>query len=83
MLEFKLVSLTGSKQFFTIGVSHKTASIDSRGRFSLSDAQLHALFLEAKDKGLQDLLLISTCNRTEIYAWSSSSDLLIELLCSH
>jgi glutamyl-tRNA reductase len=83
VLEFKLVSLTGSKQFFTIGVSHKTASIDSRGRFSLSDAQLHALFLEAKDKGLQDLLLISTCNRTEIYAWSSSSDLLIELLCSH
>lgn len=83
MREFKLVLLTESKQFYAVGVSHKTASIDLRGRFSLSDSQLHALFLEAKEKGIQDLLIINTCNRTEIYAWSISNSILIDLLCTH
>ena len=83
MQEFKLVHLTEIKQFYAVGVSHKTASIDLRGKFSLSDSQLHALFLEAKEQKIQDLLIINTCNRTELYAWSSSEAVLIDLLCSH
>jgi glutamyl-tRNA reductase len=75
--------LTKSRRFYTVGVSHKTATIDHRGYFSLSDSQLHALFLDAKEKGIQDLLLINTCNRTEIYAWTFSDTELVELLCTH
>tara|TARA_A200000113_G_scaffold20942_1_gene18101 strand:+ start:88 stop:1302 length:1215 start_codon:yes stop_codon:yes gene_type:complete len=75
--------LTKSKKFYAVGISHKTASIDRRDYFSLSDSQLHALFLDAKEKGIQDLLLINTCNRTEIYAWTFSDSELVELLCTH
>jgi glutamyl-tRNA reductase len=75
--------LTKSRRFYAVGVSHKTASIDHRGYFSISDSQLHALFLDAKEKGIQDLLLINTCNRTEIYAWTFSDTELVELLCTH
>jgi glutamyl-tRNA reductase len=75
--------LTKSRRFYAVGVSHKTATIDHRGYFSLSDSQLHALFLDAKEKGIQDLLLINTCNRTEIYAWTFSDTELVELLCTH
>jgi glutamyl-tRNA reductase len=81
--EFKLVLLTENKKFYVVGVSHKTASIDLRGHFSLGDSQLHALFLEAKEKGIKDLLIINTCNRTEIYAWSTADSILVDLLCSH
>lgn len=75
--------MTKSRRFYAVGVSHKTATIDHRGYFSLSDSQLHALFLDAKEKGIQDLLLINTCNRTEIYAWTFSDTELVELLCTH
>ena len=75
--------MTKSRRFYAVGVSHKTATIDQRGYFSLSDSQLHALFLDAKEKGIQDLLLINTCNRTEIYAWTFSDTELVELLCTH
>ena len=71
------------KQFYAIGVSHKTASIDLRGKFSLIDSQLHALFLDIKQREIEDLLIINTCNRTEIYAWSTSDTLLINLLCTY
>jgi len=75
--------LTKNRRFYAVGVSHKTATIDHRGYFSLSDSQLHALFLDAKEKGIQDLLVINTCNRTEIYAWTFSDSELVELLCTH
>ena len=39
--------------------------------------------MNAKEKGIQDLLLINTCNRTEIYAWTFSDSELVELLCTH
>ena len=72
-----------SKHFHVIGVSYKTADIELRSRFSLNETQLHGLFLEAKDAKLRDFLVINTCNRTEIYAWTSTAETLIELLCKH
>ena len=72
-----------SKHFHVIGVSYKTADIELRSQFSLNETQLHGLFLEAKDAKLRDFLVINTCNRTEIYAWTSTAETLIELLCKH
>lgn len=80
---FNIFLLNKIKQFYAIGVSHKTASIDLRGKFSLIDSQLHALFLDIKEREIEDLLIINTCNRTEIYAWSTSDTLLINLLCAY
>ena len=72
-----------SKHFHVIGVSYKTADIELRSQFSLNETQLHGLFLEAKEAELRNLLVINTCNRTEIYAWTSTAETLIELLCKH
>ncbi len=69
--------------FFVVGVSYKTANIDLRGKFSINDTQHHALFLEAQKQKIKDLIVVNTCNRTELYAWVPDSEILINLLCDH
>ena len=69
--------------FFAVGVSYKTAAIDLREKFSLNDTQHHALFLDAQALHIKDLLIINTCNRTEVYAWIEDVETLISLLCKH
>ena len=72
--------MTKAEHFHAIGVSYKTADIDQRGQFSLNDTQLHALFLDAKDSGVTDFLVINTCNRTELYSWTAKHETLVNLL---
>ena len=66
-----------------VGVSYKTANIDLRGKFSVNDTQHHALFLEAQKQKIKDLIVVNTCNRTELYAWVPDPKILINLLCYH
>ncbi|MDA9810991.1 glutamyl-tRNA reductase [Flavobacteriaceae bacterium] len=75
--------MTKAEHFHAIGVSYKTADIDQRGQFSLNDTRLHALFLDAKDSGVTDFLVINTCNRTELYSWTAKHETLVNLLCKH
>lgn len=72
-----------NKNYHVIGVSYKKANLDIRGLFNLSDLKLHSLFLEAKSINIEELLVISTCNRTELYGWCETHDELVELLCNH
>lgn len=53
---------------FMAGVDYKTASLSVRERFSFSDeaVQKHVQQL-ARQAGVQGCLLLSTCNRTELY----------------
>jgi len=75
--------LDNVKNCQVIGVSYKNADLDTRGLFSLSDLQLHSLFLEAKQKSFKELLIINTCNRIEIFGWNNNTDDFINLLCKH
>ena len=75
--------MDNSKNCQVIGISYKNADLDTRGLFSLSDLQLHSLFLEAKEKKLDELMIINTCNRTEIFGWNNNTDDFINLLCKH
>tara|TARA_B100001778_G_scaffold105241_1_gene86025 strand:+ start:25 stop:1248 length:1224 start_codon:yes stop_codon:yes gene_type:complete len=75
--------LDNSKNCQVIGISYKNADLDTRGLFSLSDLQLHSLFLEAKEKKFDELMIINTCNRTEIFGWNNNTDDFINLLCKH
>ena len=79
----KLTSLNNNTNCQIIGVNYKNANLDIRGQFSLSDLQLHSLFLEATEKKFKELLIINTCNRTEIFGWNNNSDDFINLLCKH
>lgn len=55
--------------FWSIGLDHKTASLDDRVKASLNQAG----FLDELLNGLDESVCISTCNRVEIYAISEES----------
>ena len=69
------------EHFYNIGVSYKKADANTRGKFSLSKENQKSLLQLAKEKGLQGLFVLSTCNRTEIFGFAERPCQLIELLC--
>lgn len=71
------------KNFYAIGISYRTAAMEERGKFSLGNEQCRALLEAAKKKGINELLINTTCNRTELYGFASSAAELIDLLCDH
>lgn len=66
-----------------IGVSYKNASATQRGRFGLDLFCSKQLLTEAKEKGIESIVINSTCNRVEIYGLSHNSKTLISLLCKY
>jgi len=74
---------SSKKDFYAIGISYKTADLVTRGKFSLSTEQCKGLLVEAKTLGVSEILINTTCNRTEIYVYADHPNLLIELLCTH
>ena len=54
--------------FKAISLSHKTAPLPVRERIALNEDEAKRLMIRLRDFfGLTDLLVISTCNRTEVY----------------
>ena len=52
---------------FTIGISHHTASVEVREKMWLSDDEARAALAQLKDRFFSECVLVSTCNRTEVY----------------
>ncbi|MDZ7695223.1 MAG: glutamyl-tRNA reductase [Balneolaceae bacterium] len=69
--------------FCVVGVNHWEASIEVREKFSLSDQQKEQLINGALREGIQSLFVVSTCNRTEIFAKDTSPEELIRLLITY
>lgn len=69
--------------FYALGLSYQKADATIRGRFSLSQEQKHHILVQAKREGIDSLILISTCNRTEMYGFAEHPFQLIRLLCEH
>lgn len=68
---------------YNIGVSYKKADAHIRGKFSLSKENQIALLEEAKQSGVDGILVLSTCNRTEITGFAEHPFQLINLLCKY
>ncbi|MGH2568750.1 MAG: glutamyl-tRNA reductase [Bacteroidota bacterium] len=51
-----------------ISISHHTAPLEVRERLWFSDDEIRAALPRLKAHGLQECVLFSTCNRTELYA---------------
>lgn len=63
-----------SKQFKSISLSHKRAPIEVREQVSLNESQAKSLMRKIQElTGASDLLILSTCNRTELY-YSAEQD---------
>ena len=69
--------------FYAIGLSYKKADAEIRGHFSVSETAKQNVLLQAKDNGLESILVISTCNRTELYGFAEHPYQLIHLLCEN
>ena len=69
--------------FYAIGLSYKKADADIRGHFSLSDEAKRNLLQQAKEFGIESLLVTSTCNRTELYGFAQHPFQLIQHLCNN
>jgi glutamyl-tRNA reductase len=55
-----------------IGLNHRTAPVEVRERFSFSESQVQEVLEELRAKaGVESVVLISTCNRTEFYMFLS------------
>lgn len=72
-----------SPTFYAIGLSYKKADAQIRGNFSVSPAAQEAIIAQAKEEHIPGLVVISTCNRTELYGFASSASQLIKILCEH
>lgn len=62
---------------FAFGLNYKTAPLEVRERLFIKESEVPALLAEFKAT-LPECLILSTCNRTEIYGVSSTDNLDIE-----
>ncbi len=59
---------------FVLGINHKTASVDVRERVAFSADQLELAYRSLSEQaGAQEAVILSTCNRTEIYCFGEQT----------
>lgn len=56
-----------------VGLSHHTAPLDVRERIGISKSMVPAALDRLADAGIDDAVLLSTCNRTEVYAMADDA----------
>lgn len=64
---------------FALGVNHRTAPVEVREKLFLNDSEVRE-FLALVSNDLPECLVLSTCNRTEIYGVTDSPDFSIKAL---
>ena len=70
-------------KLYNVGVSYKKADVEHRSAFSLSKQKQEELLKDAKAKGIEGVIVVSTCNRTELTGFAKHPFELISLLCDH
>jgi glutamyl-tRNA reductase len=68
--------------FFVAGINYKKSDASIRGQFAISNDQYLVILEKAAAQGLNEVFILSTCNRTEIYGFAHNSRQLVSLLCS-
>lgn len=76
-------NLSKHQTFYAVGLSYKKADAETRGKFSLGNEAKSIVLQQAKSEGIGSLIVISTCNRTEIYGFAEHPFQLIKLLCDN
>ena len=63
-----------NQSLFLLGCSHQVADLSAREKISLPSGSIDEFYKGlGKIKGIEEYLLLNTCNRTEIYAASKSN----------
>lgn len=65
------------------GINHQTAPIEIRERFAFSPSQMEQAYTQEQDNIIEGLVILNTCNRTELYATARNIERGQELLKSY
>ena len=79
----KQLNTAKHNSFYCIGLSYIKANAKIRGKFSIDVKTKEIILQQASDEGVKEILVISTCNRTEIYGFAEHPFKLIKLLCDN
>lgn len=58
----------------SLAVDYRHANVATRERFHLSDARVAKLYAREPNSTIRELVCVSTCNRSEIFAWAAGAD---------
>ena len=69
---------------FALGINHQTAPVALRERVAFADDAVPATLATLRRlPGVREVALLSTCNRTELYASADDGDVLADWLATH
>lgn len=63
-----------------LGLSHKTAPVETRELFSLPVSQLSSFYERLSEAGVEESVYVSTCNRVEIFMTAEDSESAVETI---
>jgi len=69
--------------FTIVGINYRKSDITIRGKFSVSPEQSINLINEAISQKIEGCLVLSTCNRTELYGICNDPRELTDILCNY
>lgn len=83
-ISMKQYNISKHNSFYCVGMSYQKADAHIRGKFSLPDTAKASILNTIKVENIGDgALIISTCNRTEIYGFAQHPCQFIKLLCDN
>jgi len=68
--------------FYVVGINYKKTDAAIRGQFAINNEQYERILALAPSRHLNELFILSTCNRTEIYGFADNAGQLASLLCT-
>jgi len=69
--------------FCIVGINYRKSDTSIRGKFSLSQERSALLLQQAVSRQISGCLVLSTCNRTEVYGLCRNPGELVEMLCEN
>jgi glutamyl-tRNA reductase len=74
--------VTDITKFYLAGINYRKTDASVRGQFAVNNEQYKAILQKAPLYSINELFILSTCNRTEIYGLTDNPENLIDLLCT-
>ncbi|MET0284997.1 MAG: glutamyl-tRNA reductase, partial [Polyangiales bacterium] len=59
-------------ELIMVGLSHHTAPLEVREKLAIAGEELPEVLRALRERGLEEAMLVSTCNRVEMYASAES-----------
>jgi len=69
--------------FYSLGISHWNCPLETREQFSMNHEQKNQFLTDIQSIEGASAFLVSTCNRTQVYANNINTHLLKELFLKH